>query len=82
MTEFEQVEETPQERSERWERERAAEIEQEAKDWDPEKDAHERAQTSHKTVICYNRACSDYRRERTDGSSCACKRVAITGGGF
>ena len=82
MTEFEQVQETEEEKAVRLREQQKKELAKEAKDWDPERDAHERAQVSHKTVICYNSACPDYRRERTDGSSCACKRVAITGGGI
>lgn len=33
--------------------------------------------SDHKTVTCYNAACPDYRRPRTDGSSCACKKTAV-----
>lgn len=33
--------------------------------------------SDHKTVTCYNAACPDYRRPRTDGSSCSCKKTAI-----
>lgn len=34
-----------------------------------------------KTRICYNSACPDYRRERTDSEDCACKRTAVRGAG-
>jgi hypothetical protein len=33
--------------------------------------------SDHKTVTCYNPACPDYRRPRTDGSSCACKKATV-----
>lgn len=33
--------------------------------------------SDHKTVTCYNPACADYRRPRSDGSSCACKKTTI-----
>lgn len=33
--------------------------------------------SDHKTVTCYNPACPDYRRPRTDGSSCGCKKSAV-----
>ena len=35
------------------------------------------AASDHKIVVCYNPACPDYRVERRDGSSCACKRTKI-----
>ena len=49
--------------------------------WDPERDAHGRAHESHKTVICFNSNCPDYRIERTDGRPCQCRRTAIQGAG-
>lgn len=45
-----------------------------------ERDANldlEGPRSDHKTVTCYNPACPDYRRPRTDGSSCACKKTAV-----
>lgn len=33
--------------------------------------------SDHKTTTCYNPACPDYRRPRTDGSSCGCKRSKL-----
>lgn len=34
---------------------------------------------SHTTRVCYNRACPDYRRERSGDEDCACKRTTIAG---
>lgn len=31
----------------------------------------------HRTVTCYNPACRDYRKPRTDGSACACRKAQI-----
>lgn len=56
-------------------------VEAAAKDWDPEREAHARKGDYHKTVICFNSACPDYKVERTDGSPCACRRTAIQGAG-
>lgn len=36
---------------------------------------------STKVRICYNSACPDYRRERTDTEDCACKKTAVKGAG-
>lgn len=36
---------------------------------------------SHKTVICYNPNCKQYRVERRDGSSCDCKITRVKGAG-
>jgi hypothetical protein len=66
----------------RMERERQREeVDKAAKDWDPEREAHEQQRESHKTVICFNSACADYRVARTDGRACACRRTAIQGAG-
>lgn len=77
----EHVEETPQEKEARIAAQREKDLAAEAEKWDPEKDAHERQQESHKTVICYNSSCADYRIPRTDGSACACKRRSVSGAG-
>lgn len=35
----------------------------------------------HKTVVCYNSSCPDYRVPRTDGSKCSCQRTKVKGAG-
>lgn len=36
---------------------------------------------SHKTTVCYNAACADYRVERHGSTPCACKRTSVAGAG-
>jgi hypothetical protein len=35
---------------------------------------------SGRTAVCYNRACSDYRRERPAEEPCSCKRTSVQSG--
>lgn len=32
---------------------------------------------AHKTSVCYNPACPDYRRERRGSEACGCRKTAI-----
>lgn len=44
-------------------------------------DPHDEYDGSHKTTICFNKSCPDYKVQRHGNVPCGCKRTSVKGAG-
>lgn len=44
-------------------------------------DPHDEYDGSHKTTICFNKSCPDYKVQRHGNTPCSCKRTSVKGAG-